>query len=58
MDETKEARNALMDVVDSMARACWIMVRLNADMHARIFRRVRDVADGALSKLEAPPADE
>jgi len=50
----KELEHAFVSVAESMARAAWTFVRQGASLHATIFNRMRDMADGALAKLKEP----
>ena len=49
--EEKDLEHAVVSVAESMARAAWTFVRQGASLHATIFSRMRDMADGALAKL-------
>ena len=51
MPEQKEPQKMVMEAAESLARAAWTVVRASAEFHVDFFARVRDVADGALSKL-------
>jgi hypothetical protein len=51
MPEEKKTQQLLMEAAESMARAAWTMVRASAEFHVGIFGKIRDMADGALSKL-------
>jgi hypothetical protein len=52
--EEQQLAPAFMAVAESMARAAWTFVRHGADLHAAVFKRIRDIADGALGKLKEP----
>lgn len=52
--EEKELQHAFVSVAESMARAAWTFVRQGASLHAAIFDKIRDVADGALGRLKEP----
>ena len=52
--EEQELPQAVLSVADSMARAAWTFVRQGAQLHAAVFKRIRDMADGALGKLKEP----